>query len=174
MYKCIGRRLVYYTFLLLLTSCSGSINLANDVHRADSYDNKIGWLHNNCLAINNNNIPENTAFKVILLNSVQRIIDAVVLERTEKSGDCQALLDDRRSTNINSGLSFYKVSSENKIDLGIGIVGDFNLKAKSSFGYCATSEGILFTVKNTDLNGNAPFWKSYYYLGYDTEATCNN
>jgi hypothetical protein len=173
MYNCISQ-FFYCAFLLLLTSCSGRVILANDVHRTDSYDDKIGWLHDNCLAINNKSISKNTSFKVVQLNHVQNTIDAVVLERTEKSGDCQALLDDRRSTNINSGLSFYKVSSENKIDLGIGIVGDLDLNTKSTFGYCTTSEGILFTMKNIDQNRNTQLWKSYYYLGYDTEATCNN
>jgi hypothetical protein len=41
---------------------------------------------------------------------------------------------------------------------------------KYTFHYCTTTEGVAFKVNEISQE----IWKGYYYLGYESEATCES
>ncbi|PCJ14848.1 MAG: hypothetical protein COB04_14385 [Gammaproteobacteria bacterium] len=152
--------------MFLLSLCANTKLGAND---GDFFEDSIGWMHGSCLAIKNNEIKIPIDITLVRLD-VKNIIETASLVEKASSGDeCFPLRDDRSEINIGNGYSFYKVESESKVDLAIAVIDAENLNA-SNFGYCSTSEGIEYFVKES----SAIVWTGYYYLGYDSEVTCKS
>lgn len=138
-----------------------------------NYENATGWLHKNCLAIKNKNIPNGALVTIVLLDKPQNISQATVQSKTTDSKKCLPLLEDRRKINISSGYSFYLINSELDINLGIALIGEIKNIKKYAFDYCTTTEGILYSLKKIDQSDDK-LWSGYYYLGYESKATCND
>ena len=152
--------------LIALTfSCSAFSQSTNE-----SMDREVGWLHGNCLAIKNPDIPSQHYFKLIHLGEGAAVENAVVQEKTTDGEKCYPLLDDRVEVNTQSGYTYYLVKSKNPINLAIGVLEskvDLNL----DFDFCNTSEGIQFSISKKD---GSLVWGGYYYLGYESEPTCKS
>lgn len=147
----------------------------------------IGWLHGNCFAVRNSNILNGSNLIVVRLDNSQEIVLAKIVRKVSNGDDCYALLEDRRLINLEGGKSFYTVSSEKPIELGIGVIqsdtdSTFTEKEfldlngdgrKDTFSQCSTSEGIQFSVWEGVPYKSKLIWSGYYYLGYDTEANCS-
>lgn len=153
--------------ILVLASC-GELTHHREVVEQAPVDSRIGWLHGNCLAVKNPDIPGNRAITVAALDEPVRYGRAKVIGPASGADECPALMEDRRSVNIGNGYSFYQVSDTEGLDLGIGFL-DMDAKVRNyHLDYCTTSEGVQFHVRD----GSALVWTGYYYLGYDTEVTC--
>jgi len=155
-------RIVAFFVALFCTACAATTKES----KLDTELN-IGWLHGSCLAIKNPNIKSETEFMVFSLGNENEKIKASIINSAESGDDCFALLDDRKSVNVDQGYSFYKVESPKEIDFAIGVLvsaENHNL----SFSQCTTSEGISFSAFNKKLK----IWEGYYYLGYESKATC--
>lgn len=166
----------YYYFLILISifvvSCTETRNRQGVTEIID-YQKSVGWLHGRCLAIKNSNILNGSQLTVVHLDEPQKISRATVLSKAQNGKKCFALSNNRRKVNIDDGYSFYLINSESNINLGIAVVGkEINVK-KYNFDYCTTSEGLLYSLKKLNQNDSEDLWNGYYYLGYDSEATCD-
>ncbi len=146
----------------------------------------IGWLHGNCLAIRNAELPPGTVLRVVELKRKKALHTARIENKILSSDgkDCQALLENRKNVNMKSGNTFYHVSAPHSIELGIGvlasnrenpnnIIADYdNNGVSDTFHHCMTSEGVQFSLWAKKPYRSKQLWSDYYYLGYDTVATC--
>lgn len=153
-------------------------------------DTSIGWLHGNCFAVKNSHLANNSDLLVVRLDDTQKITPAKILEPAANGKECFGLLGDRSAVNRESGVTFYRVSSETPIELGIGVTSgkapskqdlrklnkrgmDLNNDGRTeTFSQCATAEGVHFSVWDGAAYKGKLIWSGYYYLGYDTEANC--
>ncbi|WP_188151891.1 hypothetical protein [Teredinibacter waterburyi] len=154
--------LVLLTLISILFSCSiPTKNPKVDI------DLNIGWLHGNCLAIKNDNLASNTKITVFDFEMENQLVPASVISVAQSGEDCYALLDDRINVNTLAGYSFYTVKSSRSIGVAIGFV-DIGNPAALTFEYCTTTEGIYFSVEKNRFK----IWDGYYYLGYESDPTC--
>ncbi len=181
------------TILFVLFSVSAcqkkpSAESGNIKSSVDDLSENIGWLHNNCLAIKNDDLKPGDIISIVLLGKKQTFLSSTVDKKTDSSVGCPQILDDRKSINTAEGNSFYLIRpTSNKIDLGIGLVGevkglnkinnmvagDVNNDGKSDyFTECSSSEGIHFSVWSDMPWKGKKLWSSYYYLAYDLEPNC--
>jgi hypothetical protein len=149
-----------------------------------SLEQRIGWVHGSCLAIADKMLALDTPVAIVSFDDTPSVIDARVGGLTMSSERCPALLDDRRVANVTKGWSFYelRLPPAPTVDLGIGVTGDVRRVnagidvsgdgIADMFTQCATSEGISFAVWSGTPYQGTPLWSAYYYLGYDTTATC--
>lgn len=153
-------------------------------------DTSIGWLHGNCFAVKNSHLANNSDLLVVRLDDVQKITPAKILGPATNGKECFGLLNDRSAVNRESGVTFYRVSSETPIELGIGVASgkalskqdlrELNTRGmdlnndgrKETFSQCATAEGVHFSVWDGAAYKGRLIWSGYYYLGYDTKANC--
>lgn len=158
--------------LLLLLAIPACAETHVDGKPLSSLDknNQIGWMHGNCLAIKNASLPTQSELTLILLDEPQTIGKGKVIEKVSSGDKCYSLMDDRRAVNIDSGFSFYLIDTNPAVKLAIGLVGESINKQKYYFDYCATTEGINFRIKDHEK----VIWSEYYYLGYESEATCKD
>lgn len=148
----------------IVVSCSS----LSEPKRA-ALDDKIGWLHGNCLAIKNASIPPYFQFTLVHLNTENTIEKATIKKRATDSDDCYPLLDDRVSVNTSAGYFFYTVDSKEPVNLAIGILNPEDISVSAlNFSYCTTSEGVKFSASKN----SSSVWEGYYYLGYESEPTC--
>lgn len=182
--------LIVMFLLLAVSACQKKSNAELDEVKNTTYDlNKnIGWIHNNCLAIKNNEIKSDDKISIVVLGKHQKVVISTIVKKYNSSIGCPQLLDDRKSINISEGNSFYLIKPLSKqIDLGIVLVGkvnnikegrelvtvDINRDGKPDyFTECASSEGIHFSVWSEKPWKGKKLWTSYYYLGYDIEPNC--
>jgi hypothetical protein len=136
------------------------------VHAGESF----GWLHGNCLAIKNPGIEKHRDLTLILLDDPQSLAKATVLGKADSGEECFALLEDRRTVNVAEGYSFYLIDTDAQANLGIGMLGTLDDMRKYTFHYCTTTEGVAFKVNEKGRE----IWRGYYYLGYESEATCES
>jgi hypothetical protein len=130
----------------------------------------FGWLHGNCLAIKNPGIEKHRDLTLILLDDPQSLAKATVLGKADSGAECFALLEDRRTVNVAEGYSFYLIDTDAQANLGIGMLGTLDDMPKYTFHYCTTMEGVAFKVNEKGRG----IWRGYYYLGYESEATCES
>ena len=158
--------------LLLL----GALALAGAVHAADALDQKIGWLHGQCLAIRADGLPSGSTIRLVLLDEPQTMGSGTVEAAAADGSQCFALMDDRRKVNQAVGYHFYTVATTSPVELAIGMVTDKQAPEldlnKAHFSYCSTGEGVQFSVWPAEAHQGKPLWQGYYYTGYDTEADC--
>lgn len=159
---------LFFFFLITISATSCSVG---QKQTTDSPDNNFGWLHGNCLAIKNANIPEKYQFTLVRLDNENTSDMATIVKKATNNEDCYPLLDDRASVNIDAGYFFYTVKSEKPINLAMGILESEGIPAyKYIFSYCNNTEGIKFSVSTN----NSSIWEGYYYLGYESEPTCTS
>ena len=158
---------VKISILIVIVGLIGSCALSSPKQIIDIEQN-VGWLHGNCLAIKEPNIEFPMDITLANLDSKQSFQTASITGEAQSSDECYALLDDRIETNIGSGYSFYKVKSNNPINMAIGFL-QLDNPDQLVFDYCTTTEGILFSILKSDKK----IWKGYYSLGYESEATCD-
>ncbi len=154
-------------------------------------ENAFGWISKNCIAIKNDRLESNANLLVVELDEQsgkpkQATITASISRPAKNSHECAPLKSDRREVNVSSGYSFYVLSSEKPIKLGVGLVSN---KAASKdleklvqslsqntrkiiYHSCFTSEGIQFSVWEGEAYQSKLIWSGYYYVGYDTDANC--
>jgi hypothetical protein len=141
----------------------------------------IGWFHGNCIAIYNQNIPKGTEINLITTEAHTNAIKAEISGKITDDSQCSALFADRKHVNIDAGkVSFYQVSADTILNVGIGILNDSKNKyevldinqdgVNDKFYSCTSSEGIHFKI--SDGTTNNIIWNGYYYLGYDIESNC--
>ncbi|MGK0442710.1 MAG: hypothetical protein ACJA0N_002529 [Pseudohongiellaceae bacterium] len=155
-------------FILMIAACE-TIAPNKNVSATLDNDLTIGWLHGNCIAIRNPNLKVPSEITLILLEQIKTSVKGVITKAATSSEACYALLDDRKSANTNNGYSFYLVDTEAPVNLAIGVLDNRNLEYEN-IDYCSTTEGISYTVKEKGRQ----IWSGYYFLGYDSEATCIN
>lgn len=175
-------------WMLVTVSCAllSACVSGNGVSRGDRPDRAIGWLHGNCLALEDASARVGQEVAVVMLGEEQQVMTAQVTGTANDGGECIALTDDRRDTNLRNGLTFYKIGADAQVELGIGVVQAGGSRAltvselldtngdgrRDSFSHCTTSEGVQFSVWTDEARSGAPMWTGYYYLGYDIEANC--
>ncbi len=149
-------------FFVLIGSCA----VVQKSERIN-YEENIGWMHGNCLALKNPNIMSPQEINIVFLEDGKFVETGTIIGKTNLGNNCFALLDDRKEVNLNNGYSFYLVESKSPVNLAIGYL---KLDAPSGldFNFCSTTEGIMYTISR----GKSAVWEGYYYLGYESEATC--
>lgn len=161
---------------------SAAYVLAEQPAKNTEFESTIGWLHGQCFAIKNSHLKENTRL-LIIEPDTQISMPAKIMHKANENDECYALLDDRKPVNLESGMSFYSVSSDQPIELAIGLIDDAkNTPAnlpdlnddgqKDTYSYCNTAEGIRFSVWDGKAYQSRLLWSGYYYLGYDIEENC--
>ena len=154
--------------LFLMAAMTVTYSSAREPTRT-SLNNKIGWLHGNCLAIKNANIPPNYQFTLVHLNTNNTIEKAVITKRTTAPEECYPLLGASSNINESAGYFFYSVESTTPVNLAIGILKSNELSVSElNLSYCTTTEGVKFLISKN----NSTVWEGYYYLGYESEPTC--
>jgi hypothetical protein len=144
----------------------------------------IGWLHGNCMAVQDASLSEGAPVLVATLGEPPSVVKATVDHKLRDGDPCYALLPDRRKQNESGGRSFYVVSVPESLEMAIAVIGappqdsgngqlDLDGDGKPErFVQCVTSEGMKFSVWTGEPYQGTPLWSDYYYLGYDTEADC--
>jgi hypothetical protein len=153
-------------------------------------EERVGWMHGDCLAIRNGKIQPGTAIQVVLLSKAQEIIDAKATGSVgEPNNECFALLSDRAEINRQDGRFFYKLDIDKQPPntMAIGLVAasvqarkrdslvEFDLNndgVTEHAGTCLTTEGVQFYVSSNAEFDDKALWSDYYYLGYDNKPTC--
>ena len=156
---------IIFCLLGLSISCADTNLNSNN---AIFIEKNLGWMHGNCLAIKNPNIAIPTDITLVKLETNNTTEKGMIISKASSQEDCFPLMEDRKQINISSGYSFYLVKSLAPIDLAIGVIGEDEINV-SNFSYCTTTEGIKYLIKNS----STVIWEGYYYLGYDSEVTCN-
>jgi len=158
------KHLLLIPLLALLACCANS-----PAGKTTDVDKNIGWMQGNCLAIKNAGIQTPHKITLVKLEESNAVETGSIERKARSAEECFALLEDRREINASNGYSFYVVASSSPINLAIGLI-EIDNASNMHADYCATSEGIRYSV----LNGNSVVWQGYSYLGYDTEATCKD
>ncbi|MGF1688225.1 hypothetical protein L4C36_16275 [Photobacterium japonica] len=133
----------------------------------------MGWLHGNCLAIKQADLPAASPITLIHLNETH--LDgkyseehAVITRPSNRTDTCYAQFANRAQVNTEAGYHFYQVRTRQPVNFAIGIVGTANTSNKMAYSYCHTREGITFTAADNEKT----VWQGAYYLGYDALPTC--
>lgn len=155
--------------LILLCLVFLSISCSGDNPAPALLEKNIGWMHGNCLAIKNKNIKTPSDITLVKLEEGNIIEKATIVAKTNNQENCFPLFADRKKINMANGYSFYLVDSTTPVDLAIGVIDGERLNA-SDFSYCTTAEGIKYFFKDSSIL----IWEGYYYLGYDSQATCGS
>lgn len=169
---------------LTLLGCQEQQGKASKVTEEGDRDNVIGWVHGACVA-SSVKLKEGDEVSIVDINNDQ-LMSASIGKRNPSSEQCMPLLDDRKKVNLDEGLIFFSLHNAkgeltefNGLGIAInsselsGQVIDLNRNnVEDRFAYCSTGEGVSFYVWDKEAGENHPFWKGYYYLGYDTEADC--
>ncbi len=128
----------------------------------------IGWIDGKCLVIKNSKISLPQQITIITLEKINKFTVGTIYKKVTTEKDCAPLSSDRRKVNDGNGNNFYLVKTNSAINLAIGVFSIDKVK-QLKYSFCATSEGISFSVKkNASL-----IWEGYYYLGYDIEENCS-
>ena len=126
-------------------------------------------MHGNCLAIKNESINTPSGITLVKFDEENNLEKATIVSKTNNQDNCFPLFEDRKNINIANGYSFYLVDSATPIDLAIGIIGAEKINVLD-YSYCATAEGVKYFFKDA----SKVLWEGYYYLGYDSEVTCES
>lgn len=128
----------------------------------------------------NSGLQPNGPLRVVALDDQPTVVAGRIIGATTSSGVCAPLPEDRRRSN--DEWSFYEVLLNGKAGLGIAVTGEQKLVdgridltgdgKPEQFTQCSTAEGVSFRVWNEMPYRGTPLWSGYYYLGYDTAATC--
>lgn len=129
-------------------------------------------MQGNCLGIKNPDIESGTKVTVVSLDDPQRAVSATVLDQVSTDQNCTPLLADRRAVNLGNGYSFYVLEAATEIQSGIGLLGDGVKIDEYRFDSCTTGEGIRYRLQGKHSSRQTLLWSGYYYLGYDSEASC--
>ncbi len=160
-------RILIFT-LPLLTAC-GTGAAVTGPSTAPSYkESNTGWMHGKCLAIKNPELPVNTKINLIRLDNPQTLGTGRITWKAASPENCSPLREERRHVNRGDGYTFYLVDTRLKINLAIGVLNEKIDPHKYTYNYCVTGEGIRFSL----WDNHRVLWSGYYYLGYDTEPTC--
>lgn len=154
---------------VLVTSCADDTQTNTGI---TDFDREVGWLHGNCLAIKNPAIADGTPLTLVLLDEPKQMMTASVANLVEAGDVCLPIKTGRTAVNLANGYSFYNVDADVDIELAIGIINDSVQIKLSQFDYCTAAEGILYRIKATEQSAGSDLWQGYYYLDYDTNATC--
>lgn len=165
----------FLTCIVSLAGCSSGTEkptLAGNKYEAETpkLEQHIGWFHGQCLAIKKADLPIGSTVQVALLDST-KFDNATVLATARDGEKCPALAPDRAGVNQSEGNFFYLVSGLDEMAIGIGVAGDIGPLDSYTFNHCQTTEGIRFEARRKAHS--EPVWTGYYYLGYESEATCS-
>jgi len=159
-------------FISIFTVSCAEKRDKQDLAEIVDYESHIGWLHGRCLAIKNSAISKGSQLAIVQLDNPQKISSATVATKTQDGEKCIPLSEDRQKVNIDSGHSFYLINSKTDINLGIAVLDHAITVNNYKFDYCTTTEGVLYSLKRLNSNNGKNLWTGYYYLGYESEATC--
>ncbi len=181
--RLLGLKFLAFSILLFFLCFSVAGKGQNTIVQKDL----IGWVHGNCFAVKNPNIPIGSNLVVVTPDNNDRIQKAKILRKTDKAEECVALSEDRRSVNLEANSNnFYFLSALQPSTVGIGFilnVSKYPLNTedlldingdglREIFELCTSSEGIHFRIKSAIQNTKVLIWSGYYYLGYDVEPNC--
>lgn len=181
---------IIIVIIVCVSACQKNSSTESNEAKQSTYDfnNNVGWLHNNCLAIKNSNLKSGDEITVVLLGKKQSVLSTSIVSEATSSTKCPQLLGDRKSINVAERNAFYLIKPPTKqVDLGIALVGeikgiksvndlvmaDINNDGKPNyFTECSSSEGLHFSVWSEKPWKGKKLWSSYYYLAYDIEPNC--
>ncbi|GAL04493.1 hypothetical protein JCM19237_1165 [Photobacterium aphoticum] len=129
---------------------------------------QIGWLHGNCLAIKQADIPAASRFTVVHLDNEQHEEQAVITRPSYTTDTCYAQFANRAEVNKAAGYHFYQVRTQQPVNFAIGVLGKTAQRDKVAYTYCHTRDGIQFSA----AQDGKTLWQGDYYLGYDALPTC--
>ena len=158
---------------LVLVACRGGAQTqpASPDLSLPAADLFLGWTHGLCLGTERP-VPAGTRVWVKTpegdLNGVETL--ATTTEATEDN--CPPLLEDRAAVNLERHV-FQLLDSREGLHAGSDpAVAFVDPSSKgwrdAELSYCLTNEGIRFDVRSDSFQ-----WTGYYYLGVDTEPTCD-
>lgn len=149
-------KLLYFVLsMMLLTACTATEPTTRVI-----FDQHIGWMQGNCLAIKNAELKVASEITVLHLDGEQQM---GVVEGKAGSGEkCPALLPDRNRVNRSSGYQFYRIKTPKPVGVAVGFIGDMPVDA-FSVSVCTTLEGLKFQAHKY----HAVVWEGYDYLGYE-------
>lgn len=136
---------------------------------AEELPETTGWMHGNCLAIRNADIPIGQKITIIDPEDSNGRQQGHVIAKALSGDNCYALQANRAAANREAGYSFYLVETKEETGMAIATTDTTGI-ASLSFSYCMTSEGVSFRASK----GNEVLWQGYYYLGYEMEPTCGD
>lgn len=157
-------------FLLIIAMMVASCSSLPD-RTGGNMDHEVGWLHGNCLAIKNADVPHGHKVTLVHLDDENVVEEATIGEKATDSKECYPLSDDRVDVNRDAGYYFYTIRPGVHTNLAIGLLNTEHMPpSEFEFTYCHTTEGMNFSISRD----NHEVWNSYYYLGYDSEPTCTS
>ncbi|MCE9687861.1 hypothetical protein LZP73_16905 [Shewanella sp. AS16] len=168
------KSLIFMSLFVCIASCSTQNVNALPIESA------VGWLHGNCLAIQNDALKSNDLLNIVLLENEPAKVAARISGKAQDGTSCYALMEDRRDINQSAGYTFYTVKADTNINLAIGIVAAAKNKKLvaalnnnlAGFTYCSSSEGVHYSMWSKSPYTSEKLWSAYYYLGYESEADC--
>ena len=174
-----NRRLLAVVLLLVLSCCRTPLKPTHF-----SYTTDIGIVvlgpGRACLQIRNASLSQNTEIDLVDPKIPQSTSTAIVIRQADNV--CPANIGEPEVSRyeirlakdlppstmmaiVDPGVSFQRVGDLVTADLTHNGHQDF-------FRYCASSEGLHFTIWSGPSVESARLWHQYYYLGYDVEANC--
>jgi hypothetical protein len=169
---------IIFVCALLLETTPARIDFKS---RVGVVDNNNGQL---CLVLANPDVDVGQRVNLVMLSKQQRIVRARVKEklgrscaRTETTDESFYSLQLEREGDIDSrdtGVPLMAVISTKPLTVSRGrATGDLDKDGRSEFfRYCASNEGLHFTVWTGQPLVGRRRWHFYYYLGYDVVPSC--
>jgi len=169
---------------ILLFGCEAKNN-----KQSIQLDKNIGIVHQNCLAIRNNQLKIGDKLKVIIADEKNTELNTTIMDKLENE-KCIMLLEDRKIQNSNQGFTFYEVDLGKELVLSpsFAVLGNnfpskmnaqnylqIDLDGDDIFEFthtCTSSEGLVFSLWSKLPYQSDKLWEMYYYLGYDLEPNC--
>lgn len=181
----------YILLVSLAMTIAGCASLIDNTQTA-TLTKQVGWFYDKCLVINALGLTAGTALTLFDADASQNVFRSRIITPASGANECAPLADDRKSVNAEDGNFFYLITKPKEtqagstFNLGIAVVHSYkngsqlgtetldldNDGTADLFSYCATSEGINFTVWSAAPYKSKKLWNGYYYLGYDIEPNC--
>ena len=169
---------IIFVCTLLLETTPARIDFKS---RVGVVDNNNGQL---CLVLANPDVGVGQSVNLVMLSKRQRVVKARVKEklgrscaRTETTDESFYSLQLERESDIESsdtGIPLMAVISTKPLSVSRGhATGDLDKDGRPEFfRYCASNEGLHFTVWTGQPLTGQRRWHFYYYLGYDVVPSC--
>ena len=173
------------TFAAVIFICSALLETSP---AQTDFKSRVGVVDNNngqlCLILANPTVGVGQSVNLVMLSKQQRVVKARVKEKLDRSCARTDTTDEsfysvqlEREADIDSsdtGVPLMAVISTKPLTVTRGRArGDLDKDSRPEFfRYCASNEGLHFTVWTGQPLVGRRRWHFYYYLGYDIVPSC--